>query len=126
MEADRTEWRKEARKAQERAAFHERMNASIVLTPEIAPISNSKTANVNRFGNSKTANVNRFGKIRRHVVSVLSGATAMGLASNFFTEGGTLLAGASVIGSPIVLATLVAGIAIFALVGHFDGSGENL
>ena len=108
MEADRIEWRKGAREAEERMAFH-------VLSPETAPTSDPKVPVVNRFG-----------KIRRHVVSVLSGATAMGLASNFFTEGGTLLAGASAIGSPIVLATLVAGIAIFALVGHFDGSGENL
>ena len=115
MEADRTEWRKEARKAQERAAFHELMNAPIVLTPETASISNSKTAKVNRFG-----------KIRSHVVSVLSGATVMGLASNIFAEGGTFLAGASVIGSPIVLVTLLAGIAIFALVGRFDESCENL
>ena len=114
MEADRIEWRRVAREADERMAFHELMNPPIVLSPETAPISDPKVTVVNRFG-----------KIRSHVVSVLSGATVMGLASNIFTEGGTLLAGASVIGSPIVLATLVAGIAIFALVGHFGGSGEN-
>ena len=91
------------------------MDAPIIFSPETAPISNSKTANVNRFG-----------KIRSHVVSVLSGATVMGLASNIFAEGGTFLAGASVIGSPIVLVTLVAGIAAFALVGRFDESCENL
>ena len=91
------------------------MNAPIVLTPETASISNSKTAKINRFG-----------KIRSHVVSVLSGATVMGLASNIFAERGTFLAGARVIGSPIVLVTLLAGIAIFALVGRFDESCENL
>lgn len=96
-------------------AFQEVMNAPIVLTPETAPISDSKVPLDNRFC-----------RIRSHVVSVLSGATAMGLASNIFTEGGTFLAGASVIGSSIVLVTLVAGIAAFALAGHFDGSGENL